>query len=62
MNWNETLNALEEGTIRAAEKIDGTWIVNSEVKSMILEAFKAGKLVEKNGFIDKDNPRHVEFR
>ena len=54
MNWEETLDLLEKGEIRAANKIDGHWVANVEVKKQILEAFKAGQLVELNGFVDKD--------
>lgn len=55
MNWKEVLDLLESGTLRSADKINGVWHANSEVKSKILEAFKAGELVEMNGFVDKHN-------
>lgn len=55
MNWEEALSGLEDGSLRAANKIDGKWQANTEVKGAILEAFKAGKLVEENGFVDKHN-------
>lgn len=39
------LHALEAGSIRAAEKIDGTWQVNAWVKRGILLGFKYGRTV-----------------
>ncbi len=61
MNWESVLEQLEQGTLRAACKIDGQWRANTEVKSAILEAFKAGELIEKEGFIDKHNLMPQEF-
>lgn len=61
MNWEEALNGLEDGSLRAANKIDGKWQANTEVKSLILEAFKAGELVEENGFVDKHNLMPQKF-
>jgi 2,3,4,5-tetrahydropyridine-2,6-dicarboxylate N-succinyltransferase len=56
MNWQDTLDALEKGTVRSALKVDGKWIAQKEVKEAILMAFKAGELVEFNGgFVDKHN-------
>jgi 2,3,4,5-tetrahydropyridine-2-carboxylate N-succinyltransferase len=56
MNWEETLNLLEKGTVRAAQKVDGKWVAQKEVKEAILAAFKAGELKEfENGFVDKHN-------
>ncbi|MFT6069153.1 MAG: 2,3,4,5-tetrahydropyridine-2-carboxylate N-succinyltransferase [Bacteriovoracaceae bacterium] len=55
MNWEEALKGLEDGSLRAANKIDGKWQANTEVKGAILEAFKAGELIEENGFVDKHN-------
>lgn len=52
--WEKNLNDLEAGRVRSAEFIDGKWVANSEVKSLILEAFKAGVLKEENGFVDKN--------
>lgn len=52
-NWEKTLNDLETGSVRSANFIDGKWIANTEVKTQILEAFKAGVLKEDNGFVDK---------
>jgi 2,3,4,5-tetrahydropyridine-2-carboxylate N-succinyltransferase len=53
--WEKTLNDLEAGRVRAASFIDGAWVANLEVKTQILEAFKAGVLKEENGFVDKHN-------
>lgn len=60
MNWEDVLNKLETGELRAANKIDGVWKANTDVKSAILEAFKAGELKEfsetgHKGFVDKHN-------
>ncbi len=40
MNVDETIAALDRGEVRVAEKRDGTWIVNEEVKEAILEYFR----------------------
>jgi 2,3,4,5-tetrahydropyridine-2-carboxylate N-succinyltransferase len=42
--FEEVLNLLNSGTIRASENKDGDWIVNSWVKKAILMGFKYGKL------------------
>lgn len=55
MNWKEILDKLESGEIRSAEKKDGVWQANTEVKAGILEAFKAGEMVSYEGFADKHN-------
>lgn len=60
MSWENVLNKLETGELRAATKVDGVWRANTEVKSAILEAFKAGELKEfsetgHKGFVDKHN-------
>ena len=53
--FNEVMDALEKGELRVAEKKDGTWVVNSWVKEVILAGFKLGKIVEmEGGFLDKD--------
>lgn len=53
MTWEENLVALENGSVRSANFVDGKWIANTDVKKLILEAFKAGNLAEENGFVDK---------
>lgn len=49
---------LEAGKIRVAEKVDGTWKVNSWIKEAILEGFRLGVLSDMSeggfSFIDKD--------
>ena len=55
MDWKQVLDDLEQGTLRAAYKQDGNWSADKSVKEAILEAFKAGKLEERDGFVDKDN-------
>ncbi len=59
MAWEETLDQLENGTVRAAEPRDGHWEANVAVKEAILAAFKAGKNAEYggiyDGFVDKNN-------
>jgi 2,3,4,5-tetrahydropyridine-2,6-dicarboxylate N-succinyltransferase len=54
----EFRDALTQGKIRAAEKIDGRWVVNIWVKHGILLGFRLGELVETGGtpltFVDKD--------
>jgi 2,3,4,5-tetrahydropyridine-2,6-dicarboxylate N-succinyltransferase len=54
----EFRDALTQGKIRAADKIDGRWIVNAWVKQGILLGFKVGELTEMNAglsFVDKDS-------
>lgn len=67
MNWQETLGLLERGMVRAAQKIDGKWVAQKEVKEAILEAFKAGELKEFSsehypGFVDKHNLTPRSFK
>ncbi|MGA8440500.1 MAG: 2,3,4,5-tetrahydropyridine-2,6-dicarboxylate N-succinyltransferase [Candidatus Sulfotelmatobacter sp.] len=54
----EFRDALTQGKIRAAEKVDGRWAVNTWVKHGILLGFRLGELVEMGGsgliFVDKD--------
>jgi 2,3,4,5-tetrahydropyridine-2-carboxylate N-succinyltransferase len=54
----EFRDALTQGRIRAAEKIDGRWVVNMWVKHGILLGFRLGELAEMGGaaltFVDKD--------
>ncbi len=52
--FNEVLERLEKGELRAATFKDGVWSANVEVKRAILDAFKAGVLVDMEGFVDKD--------
>jgi 2,3,4,5-tetrahydropyridine-2,6-dicarboxylate N-succinyltransferase len=54
----EFRDALTQGRIRAAEKINGRWTVNTWVKHGILLGFRLGELAETGGgaltFVDKD--------
>ena len=54
----EFRDALTQGKVRAAEKIDGRWVVNTWVKHGILLGFRLGELAETGcaalSFIDKD--------
>src|ERR1700686_679650 len=52
-------DALTAGKIRAAEKVEGHWVVNAWVKQGILLGFRLGELREMSGsdglsFVDKD--------
>ena len=38
--FEELVAALESGQVRVAEKIDGVWKVNREVKEIILAGFR----------------------
>ncbi len=65
-NWEEILNQLEAGEIRAAYKENEEWKANQEVKEAILASFGAGDNIEYSGiyegFVDKHNlpPRKFE--
>jgi 2,3,4,5-tetrahydropyridine-2,6-dicarboxylate N-succinyltransferase len=53
----EFRDQLTQGKIRAAEKIDGKWIVNAWVKQGILLGFRLGALADMTAglsFVDKD--------
>jgi 2,3,4,5-tetrahydropyridine-2-carboxylate N-succinyltransferase len=55
----EFRDRLTAGKVRAAENIDGQWIVNVWVKQGILLGFRLGQLIEMGGdkglsFVDKD--------
>lgn len=56
--FNDTLERLEKGTLRVADKIDGEWVVHPEVKQAILSGFRLGSLTDMSvaqfPFIDKD--------
>jgi len=49
---------LTQGKIRAAEKVDGRWVVNTWVKQGILLGFRLGELADMDAglsFVDKDS-------
>lgn len=56
--FEELVAALESGQVRVAEKIDGVWKVNREVKEIILAGFRLGKISDMSQgqfpFFDKD--------
>ena len=53
-----TIDQLEKGEIRVAEKIDGKWVVNKWVKEVILAGFKLGAITDMSqgqfSFFDKE--------
>jgi len=71
MNFQETLNALEAGTLRSVIlQPDGSYIANTAVKEAILAAIRAGQNIELGeatsglyaGFVDKDTLLPRRFR
>ncbi len=58
-NWEEILDQLETGDVRAAEPTEDGWEANIAVKEAILASFKAGENTEYSGiydgFVDKHN-------
>lgn len=56
--FNFLMDDLERGEVRVAEKIDGKWVVNVEVKQIILEGFRLGVIRDMSegqfSFFDKD--------
>ena len=66
MSWEATLQALQIGTVRSANKNqEGNWQANTEVKEAILSAFRAGKNIDLSngyeGFVDKHNLMPRQF-
>lgn len=59
IDWDEILDQLEAGEIRAAEPNGEDWEANVKVKEAILASFKAGRNTEYSGiyegFVDKHN-------
>jgi len=55
--FNEVMAALEAGTLRVAEKVDGVWQVNKGVKEVILAGFRLGAVTDMSqgqfSFFDK---------
>ncbi len=65
MTFDIACREMEAGKLRVAERHDGKWCVNKEIKEIILSGFRDGKLVDMPGggvfsFVDKDTlePRH----
>ncbi len=42
--FNKTMGDLETGKLRVAQKKDGKWMVNTEIKQIILAGFRLGKI------------------
>ena len=66
MNYEEILDALETGNMRAASHTQDGWVVNLEVKQAILQSFKEGVNISYEGiyegFVDKHNLSPRYFR
>ena len=64
--FNEVMDALERGEIRVAQKVDGKWTVNKQIKETILEGFKLGVIQNMSegqfSFFDKDTFPVREFK
>lgn len=64
--FNEVMDALERGEIRVANKIDGKWTVNRQIKETILAGFKLGAIQNMSEgqfcFFDKDTFPVREFK
>ena len=41
---NETINLVDSGKIRVANKLDGNWVVNQWIKKAILLSFRVNKM------------------
>ena len=56
--FNSLIESLENGEVRVAEKVNGSWIVNTSVKETILSGFRLGSLTDMTqgqfSFFDKD--------
>ena len=46
---NETIDLVDSGNIRVANKIDGSWIVNQWIKKAILLSFRVNKMEMSKG-------------
>jgi 2,3,4,5-tetrahydropyridine-2-carboxylate N-succinyltransferase len=44
VNAEQTIEALDRGEIRVADKVDGEWRVNEEAKAAILDYFRIRKV------------------
>ena len=64
--FDEVIAALEAGQLRVAEKVNGAWQVNREVKEVILAGFKLGQVTDMSQgqfpFFDKDTYPVRPFR
>ena len=46
---NETIDLVDRGKIRVANKIDGNWVVNQWIKKAILLSFRVNKMTMSKG-------------
>ena len=60
-DWKTVLQNLETGKVRSAVRENGIWKANSIAKEAILDAFRAGELVEYGDFVDKHNLMPQKF-
>ena len=55
--FNDVMDALEKGEIRVAEKVEGQWVVNVDIKKVILAGFRLGRIIDMSdgafSFFDK---------
>jgi 2,3,4,5-tetrahydropyridine-2,6-dicarboxylate N-succinyltransferase len=61
LNGQNIIELLENGTVRAAQKVNGVWHAQADVKAAIVEAFKIGVLAKVPGGVDKANVLPREF-
>ena len=63
---NETINLLDSGKIRVANKNNGNWIVNQWIKKAILLSFKTNKMFISKGpyttWYDKVSGKSVNWK
>ncbi len=56
--FNQTIDALEKGEIRVADKVNGHWVVNTYIKEIILAGFRLGAMKDMSegqfSFFDKE--------
>ncbi len=55
---NETIDLVDFGKIRVANKIDGSWVVNQWIKKAILLSFRVNKMTMSKGQCQKDHTQH----
>ena len=53
---NETLNQLDKGILRVAEKIDGEWVTHQWIKKAVLLSFR----INENRMMDGGNTRYYD--
>ena len=63
---NQTIELLDSGEIRVANKVDGNWVVNQWIKKAILLSFKTNEMVMSKGpyttWYDKVSGKSVEWK